>query len=103
MPLHNLIGLGETDSTALLFCREVELENFVLNVRRNPSALVVYFDEHAVFVAARHDIQGSTRRHGLNSIEHDVEESLLDEVAVHLDVQGFFRQFTQNMDTMLLG
>src|SRR5579863_6204959 len=52
MPLQNLIGLGEADSTAFFFCGEVELENFVPHVFGNSTTLVLNLGEdHIVFAA----------------------------------------------------
>src|SRR5439155_1645538 len=48
MPLHDLVSLGEADSAAFLFGGEVKLENFVLDLGGDASALVSDFGDYTV-------------------------------------------------------
>src|SRR5271165_1260309 len=103
VPLQNLIGLGQADAATVFLGGEIELENLVVEVLRNPTTLVADFGHHGVVFAASGDREQTSLGHGLHAIEHDVEDGLLHQINVDLNGQPLFRHMALDGDAMLLG
>src|SRR5258708_9598161 len=102
MPLQNLVGLRQSNSVAFFFGGEVELENFVLHLLSNAQTLIADFGNYNIFFAMCLDRQLSALRHGLNSVDHHVEKSLLHQVQVRFDEQRLRKHDALDVDAMLL-
>src|SRR5579863_945597 len=100
--LQYTIAHGQADAAAGLFGREVEVENFVADVGRNASALVLYLDGCGAIVLFAGDVEHTAIAHGLHSVEYNVENGLLHQVCVGSDGQRV-RQLGLELHTLTCG
>src|SRR5271157_1113341 len=103
MPLQDLVGLRQADAVAIFLGGEVELENLVLDVLWYAHTLIADLGNHTIAVAACRDRELATVRHGLDSVQHDVEQGLLHEIEVRLDEKRLLRHIALDGDAMLPG
>src|SRR5215469_6206500 len=103
MPLQDLIGLCQTDSTPVFLGGVVQLENLVVDFLGNTIALIPDLGNHYLPVRAPRDLEISTAGHGLYPVQDHVEDGLLHEVTVDLHRQRTGRQFGHDLDSVLFG
>src|ERR1700722_6887313 len=103
MPLQDLISLRQANAAAVFFGGEVEFENFVLHFRRDAGTLVADFGDGGIFFTIRLDGELAALRHGLNSVDDDIEKGLLHEIEIGLDEQRFGKHDALDVDAVLFG
>src|SRR5271168_1141642 len=103
MPLQDLICLRQADTVAVFLGGEIKLKNLVLYILSNAHAPVADLGHHHTFFAVRRNGELASFGHSLDSVEHDVEKSLLHKIYIRLDWQGLVRHVTDEVDAMLLG
>ena len=90
MLLHDAVdgGQAQAGTPAFFLGGEIQFENLVLSFGGNAAALIANFcDYHVIFAAGRNRELASIR-HGLDPVEHHVEDGLLYQVRIHADRQG---------------
>src|SRR5271166_1643115 len=103
MPLQNLVGLRQSDPAAILLGREVKLEYLIVHLFRNSGTLIVNLGYNYTIFAPRRNRKRSSQRHGLNPVEHNIEDGLLHHIYVNLDRQWLHWQVAIDGDAMLFG
>ena len=101
MPLHNLIRLREPDSAAFFLRREIQLKNFLLDIRGNPGPLVPHLGYDRLIIEFGSNGQRSAIRHCLHAIQQYVEHRLFDEISIDSDANGVVWQLTHYVHPML--
>src|SRR5712671_850696 len=101
MPLKDLISLRQADAVTLFLGGEVKLKNFILHILRDASPLIADLSDYSIFLAMRRNRKLAAFRHGLNSVDHHVEERLLHQIEVRLNDQRLRKYDSLDVDAML--
>src|SRR5215469_14001005 len=73
VPLQDLVGLRQADAAAFRLGGEIQFEDFVLDLGRNPGAGVDDFGGDQSFMAAGADGERASLGHRLNAVDHHVQ------------------------------
>src|SRR5271167_2144673 len=101
--LHYSIAHGQADATAGALGREIQIEDFIANLRRDAASLIAHFDRDCSIQASRHNVKQTTAAHGLHTVKDDIEQGLLDEISVGANWQRLTSKIGSHIHPLACG
>jgi hypothetical protein len=93
MQLYRPIRHRETDSRAFGFGREVKLEYFIAQLRRNPGAGIGHFHRHGSFRPIHPYPQIAAAFHCFHGVRQQIENGLFQHIRIRAQMRGLGRSF----------
>src|SRR5579859_5054127 len=103
MPLQNLISLRQSDAATVFLGCEIKLEDLVVSILRDSTTRVVNLGHDGMLLKPRRDGERPSLGHGLNAIDHDIENRLLHQIHVNLHWKALIGHSAQDGNAMLFG